>query len=215
METLISQRKYPSRSLGILIQDAEKGTTVVAYNADSMFNPASVTKLLTAALAFEILGPDHVSATRVFADTVLTLGSAVTVRNCYLRGGGDPGFTAERLWLFVEHLYHCGIRKISGDLILDDYFFDSTVVGPGFEDDSTSEAYQPLISALQYRCGPLPTRFGNTTTGRRRSLPGNFRRKDFRACRDCAARQEQQAAHHYRSRFRRDTGHGAGRHGYR
>jgi serine-type D-Ala-D-Ala carboxypeptidase/endopeptidase (penicillin-binding protein 4) len=148
VETLIRQRNYPPPSLGVLVQDVEHGTTVVSLNADSMFNPASVTKLFTAAMAYDRLGPDHLFTTQIFIDTMVELGTTAAVRNCYVRGDGDPGFTAERLWLFVEHLYHCGIRKISGDLILDDFFFDSVSLGPGFDKDSTCRAYQPLISAL-------------------------------------------------------------------
>jgi D-alanyl-D-alanine carboxypeptidase/D-alanyl-D-alanine-endopeptidase (penicillin-binding protein 4) len=148
VEKLIVLKKIPPLSLGVVVQEVERGATLVAYNADSMFNPASVTKLLTAAIACERLGPDHLFSTQVFVDTLVEFGVAVTVRNCYIRGRGDPGFTAERLWLFVEHLYHCGIRKITGDLVLDDFFFDSSVVGPGFDEDTSSRAYQPLISAL-------------------------------------------------------------------
>jgi len=148
VEKLIVQRNYSPASCGILIQEVERGTPIVACNADSMFNPASVTKLLTAAVAFDELGLGYLFTTRIFVDTVVEQDSAMTVRNCYLQGGGDPGFTAERLWLFVEHLYHCGIRKIAGDLVLDDFFFDSVVVGPGFDEDTTSRAYQPLINAL-------------------------------------------------------------------
>jgi D-alanyl-D-alanine carboxypeptidase/D-alanyl-D-alanine-endopeptidase (penicillin-binding protein 4) len=148
VEKLIVRKKIPPLSLGVVVQEVERGTNVVAYNADSMFNPASVTKLLTAAIAYDRLGPDRLFSTQVFVDTVAEFGAAVTVRNCYIRGRGDPGFTAERLWLFIEHLYHCGIRKITGDLVMDDFFFDSSVVGPGFDEDTSSRAYQPLINAL-------------------------------------------------------------------
>ncbi|MBN2188577.1 MAG: D-alanyl-D-alanine carboxypeptidase/D-alanyl-D-alanine-endopeptidase [Chitinispirillaceae bacterium] len=148
VEKLIIKKKYPPHSLGIAVQEVERGVIPVACNADSLFNPASVTKLITAAIACERLGPDRLLSTQVFVDTAAEFSTAVTVRNCYIRGRGDPGFTAERLWLFVEHLYHLGIRKITGDLFLDDFFFDSSVVGPGFDEDTSSRAYQPPISAL-------------------------------------------------------------------
>jgi D-alanyl-D-alanine carboxypeptidase/D-alanyl-D-alanine-endopeptidase (penicillin-binding protein 4) len=148
VEKLIVRKKYPPLSIGIAVQGVEQDAATVAYNADSMFNPASVTKLITAAIAFERLGPDRLYSTQVFVDTMVEIGAAVTVRNFYIRGRGDPGFTAERLWLFVEHLYHRGIRKIAGDLVLDDYFFDSSIVGPGFDEDTSCRAYQPFINAL-------------------------------------------------------------------
>jgi serine-type D-Ala-D-Ala carboxypeptidase/endopeptidase (penicillin-binding protein 4) len=148
IEKLIGQRNYSPVSLGILVQEVEHGTTVAACNADSAFNPASVSKLLTAAVAFDQLGLGYLFTTRIFVDTILQADSGFIVWNLYIQGGGDPGFTAERLWLFVEHLYHCGIRKIAGDLVLDDFFFDSIAVGPGFDEDTSCKAYQSLISAL-------------------------------------------------------------------
>ena len=126
----------------------EKGIAVVRIIADTLFNPASVTKLVTGAAAFELLGPGYTFTTRVFTDSVISRGPSVTVRNLYVQGSGDPSFTAERLWLFVENLYHSGLRKITKDLIIDDFVFDSVTVGPGLDEDSTSRAYQPLISAL-------------------------------------------------------------------
>jgi len=145
---IIMARNYQTASLGICIRDISRDSTIAVCNADSMFNPASVTKLLTAAVAFDHLGLGYLFTTRIFTDSVLQHDSGITVRNLYIQGGGDPGFTAERLWLFVEHLYHCGIRKITGDLVLDDFFFDSVAVGPGFDEDTTCKAYQSLICAL-------------------------------------------------------------------
>jgi serine-type D-Ala-D-Ala carboxypeptidase/endopeptidase (penicillin-binding protein 4) len=148
VEKCIGLNKYPRAALGIAVADLRRGTLPVACNADSLYNPASVTKLLTAAVAFEKLGPGYLFTTRIFTDTVLRYDSGTIVRNLYIQGGGDPGFTAERLWLFVEHLAHCGIRTIAGDLVLDDFLFDSITVGPGFDEDTTCRAYQPLINSL-------------------------------------------------------------------
>ena len=149
VELFLASKKYALKDVGIVVKNLNQNENpIVAINPDSMFNPASVAKLLTAAVAFDKFGPWFCFSTRIFADTILEQDSGITVRNLFIQGTGDPGFTAERLWLFVEHLYHCGIRQITGDLILDDSFFDSLIVGPGFDEDTTSRSYQPLISAL-------------------------------------------------------------------
>jgi D-alanyl-D-alanine carboxypeptidase len=44
--------------VGVLVVDVESGATVFAQNAGASFMPASVTKLITAAVAVEILGAD-------------------------------------------------------------------------------------------------------------------------------------------------------------
>ncbi|MBN2037768.1 MAG: D-alanyl-D-alanine carboxypeptidase/D-alanyl-D-alanine-endopeptidase [Chitinispirillaceae bacterium] len=144
----IASKKCPPTSVAVAVSKLEDDSLVLAINADTLLNPASVTKLVTGAVAFELLGQNHFFVTRIFTDSVLVHDSCLTVRNLYIRGSGDPGFTVERLWLFVENLHHIGIRKIMGDLVIDDFFFDSLTVGPGLNEDTTSRAYQPLVSAL-------------------------------------------------------------------
>ena len=59
-----------------------KGNDVVAQNADEPFVPASVTKIVTAWLAMEVLGGDYRFETRFYLDDKRLL---------YVRGGGDRG----------------------------------------------------------------------------------------------------------------------------
>lgn len=163
-EFLIS-KKYNTPGLGVVIKDVEKDSCLVQVNENIQFNPASVSKLVTAAAAFELLGPSYCFATNIYIDGKLDRDSGVVNGNIYIKGGADPGFTAERLWLFVQHLFHNGIRKINGNLVLDDSFFDSVSIGPGFDEDSTSRAYQPLISPLSVSFNTLAihARSGNTS----------------------------------------------------
>ena len=65
-----------------------KGNDVVAQNADEPFVPASVTKIVTAWLAMEVLGGDHRFETRFYLDDKRVL---------YVRGGGDPLLISEEL----------------------------------------------------------------------------------------------------------------------
>lgn len=162
IESFLGSKNYSLRSIGIMVKDVERGAVVATVNPDSMFNPASVSKLLTAAAAFEKLGSQYNFTTRIFADTIYPDGQGSTVRNLYIQGGGDPGFTAERLWLLVERLYHRGLRKVTGDIVLDDFLFDSLIVGPGFDEDSGSRAYQPFINALamNFNCVAIHCRPG-------------------------------------------------------
>ncbi len=145
---LLLSKKYSSSAVSIAIRDVDRDSTIVDFNADSLTNPASVSKLLTAAVAFEKLGLGFCFSTRVFADSIDRRHAIATIRNLYIQGGADPGFTAERLWLFAEHLYHTGLRKITGNLVMDDYFLDSTGIGPGFDEEAGSESYLPFINAL-------------------------------------------------------------------
>jgi D-alanyl-D-alanine carboxypeptidase/D-alanyl-D-alanine-endopeptidase (penicillin-binding protein 4) len=71
----------------VLVMDAE-GNELVAQNADKPFVPASVTKIVTAWLAMEVLGGDYRFETRFDLDDDRLL---------YVRGGGDPFLISEEL----------------------------------------------------------------------------------------------------------------------
>jgi D-alanyl-D-alanine carboxypeptidase len=71
----------------VLVMDAE-GNELMAQNADKPFVPASVTKIVTAWLAMEVLGGDYRFETRFYLDKDRVL---------YVRGGGDPFLISEEL----------------------------------------------------------------------------------------------------------------------
>lgn len=148
VEQLLSSQNYTSKGIGVVITDLQNDSVLVNINGEEMLNPASVMKLVTGAAAFELLGSDYHFNTGVYIDGNFDSDSGIVNGNLYLKGEGDPGFSAERLWLLVQHLGHLGVKKITGNLVLDDFFFDSVTVGPGYEDEGSSRAYDPLISAL-------------------------------------------------------------------
>ena len=147
IQNYLTAKKYMGKGIGVVIKDVEEQSELVSVNGSEMLNPASVSKLITGAAALELLGANYQFSTRVFVNGKFDSDSGIVKGDlCFY--GGDPGLTAERIWLFVQHLYHLGVREIKGDLLFDDSFFDSVTVGPGFDDDSSSRAYLPLIGAL-------------------------------------------------------------------
>src|SRR5262245_51926377 len=73
---------------GLVLAIDEKGNELVVQNADKPFVPASVTKIVTAWLAMEVLGGDYRFETRFYLDGKRVL---------YIRGGGDPFLISEEL----------------------------------------------------------------------------------------------------------------------
>ena len=89
----------------VLVMDAN-GNELVAQNADKPFVPASVTKIVTAWLAMEVLGGDYRFETRFYLDDKRVL---------YVRGGGDPFLISEELAeLATQLLPAVGRQPISG-----------------------------------------------------------------------------------------------------
>ncbi|MDD5676062.1 MAG: D-alanyl-D-alanine carboxypeptidase, partial [Chitinivibrionales bacterium] len=88
---IIRQNKYPSALAGVAVLDVEHDSVLVALNADSFYNPASVTKLLTGAAVLHYLGPFYTMTTPVYYDGALQRDSLRLKGNIYIKGSGDPG----------------------------------------------------------------------------------------------------------------------------
>jgi D-alanyl-D-alanine carboxypeptidase/D-alanyl-D-alanine-endopeptidase (penicillin-binding protein 4) len=120
----------------VLVMDAE-GKELVAQNADKPFVPASVTKIVTAWLAMEVLGGDYRFQTRFYLD-----GNRVL----YVRGGGDPFLISEELALLAPKLVAAVGKEPLTGIVLDASYYPSDLSIPGIED--TNEAYDALNSAF-------------------------------------------------------------------
>jgi D-alanyl-D-alanine carboxypeptidase/D-alanyl-D-alanine-endopeptidase (penicillin-binding protein 4) len=120
----------------VLVMD-EKGNELIAQNADQPFVPASVTKIVTAWVAMEVLGGDYRFETSFYLDKDRVL---------YVRGGGDPFLISEELAPLAKELVAAiGKEPITG-IVLDASYYPSDLRIPGIED--TNEAYDALNSAL-------------------------------------------------------------------
>lgn len=105
-------------------------------NADRLMSPGSIMKVLSTYGALELLGPNHRWETRFLTDGHL---EGDTLRgNLYIRFGGDPKLTLERVWVVMRELRGMGIREITGDLILDGSVFLLPDGIPRFVDSGTN-----------------------------------------------------------------------------
>jgi D-alanyl-D-alanine carboxypeptidase/D-alanyl-D-alanine-endopeptidase (penicillin-binding protein 4) len=122
---------------GLVLVIDEAGNELVAQNADNPFVPASVTKIVTAWLAMEVLGGDYRFQTRFYLDDKRVL---------YVRGGGDPFLTSEELARLATGLIAAVGKKPITGIVLDASYYPPTLSIPGIED--TDEAYNAANSAL-------------------------------------------------------------------
>jgi D-alanyl-D-alanine carboxypeptidase/D-alanyl-D-alanine-endopeptidase (penicillin-binding protein 4) len=65
IQSYLKAKKYEGRGIGVVIKDVEEQKELVSVNGSEMLNPASVSKLVTGAAAFELLGTDYQFSTRV------------------------------------------------------------------------------------------------------------------------------------------------------
>ena len=144
----------------VLVVD-EKGNELIAQNADAPFVPASVTKIVTAWLAMEVLGGDYRFETKFYLDKDRVL---------YVRGGGDPFLISEELAPLAQELVAAtGKEPITG-IVLDASYYPSDLRIPGIED--TSESYDALNSALAVNFNTIAAvRKGNSVVSAEKQTP--------------------------------------------
>ncbi len=147
-------RDYAAKSL-----DAENALSVAAIplngpgieqyiNADELMSPGSIMKLVTTYAALEILGPSHHWDTDFLTDGDM-IGETLN-GNLYVRFGGDPKLTIERLWSTLRELRSMGITTVRGDLILDGSYFRIDGGFPQFEDNGDNPHAPFLVEPSPY-----------------------------------------------------------------
>jgi serine-type D-Ala-D-Ala carboxypeptidase/endopeptidase (penicillin-binding protein 4) len=108
----------------VLVMDAQ-GNELVAQNADEPFVPASVTKIVTAWMAMEVLGGDYRFQTRFYLDNDRVL---------YIRGGGDPFLISDELARLAPQLVAAVGKEPLTGIALDASYYPSGLRIPGIEE---------------------------------------------------------------------------------
>lgn len=146
VRSVLEHRSLPAQSLSLYVENLRTGEPVLSWNEDVPRNPASVAKLLTTLVALDLLGPAYRWKTEVYL-----LGEVEDDElrgDLLLKGYGDPFLVTERLWSMLRDVRRTGIRRITGDLLLDDSYFDIDHYDPGAFDNEPLRAYNVAPNAL-------------------------------------------------------------------
>src|SRR5438477_244834 len=144
VEQLLSQPPLSNARVALQVESLDDGQVIYSRNPDDLLNPASNTKLVTAAAGLLRLGPEYRFITDYLADKPMAHGRIGTL---YVKGRGDPSVTTERLDGLVSDLWHRGVRTI-GAIVLDDSLFDREEYGPGWEQEPSDKAWAAGVGAL-------------------------------------------------------------------
>ena len=151
VEALLARAKVPREALSAVVVDAApalgaKPGALLSYRAGAAMNPASVMKLVTTYAALELLGPSYTWSTPVYVDGNISNGTLQG--NLIIQGKGDPKLVLERLWLLLRRVQALGIKRISGDIVLDHSAFATTAQNPGDFDGEPLRPYNAAPDAL-------------------------------------------------------------------
>ena len=159
LDRLLDQPPFDRVTWGVLVTDTA-GAVVYARNADRLLVPASNHKLLVAAAALGLLGPDHRVATRVYATGPLDHG--VLRGDLVVAGAGDPMFsqhcygdgTCDSTWTAMDALADTivarGVRRVAGAVVGDGSAFEPTLTHAAWQQYDLNWWYAAPVSALGF-----------------------------------------------------------------
>lgn len=129
------------------------GKVPYSYKGTKPMVPASNLKLVTTAVAIDRLGPDFRFETRLYGPR--THKDGVATGDLVIKGSGDPSFYApyvasslEPLQQFARALKNSGIKRVTGDLIVDDSDFDRNFISDTHLERYRLEAYAAPVGGL-------------------------------------------------------------------
>ncbi len=147
VEAALARARLPREAVTVVVADAEgRLPPRVWHRAEAPVNPASIAKLATTFAALELLGPAYAWVTPVYIDGPVRDG--VLQGNLYVQGRGDPRLVMERLWQLLRRVQGLGIRRVSGDIVLDRSAFELAAQDPAAFDGEPLRPYNAAPDAL-------------------------------------------------------------------
>lgn len=149
IEKIIAQSRVSKDKLGIVIgTSGETEDRLFELNSQKRMIPASLTKVITAGAVLEKMPIGHQFITSLVSDGKI---EGDTLKgDLVLRGGGDAGFVSETMWVLVNEFRRNEVTKITGDIVVDDTFFDDVRFDSGRDDVRVDRAYDAPIGAMTF-----------------------------------------------------------------
>jgi D-alanyl-D-alanine carboxypeptidase/D-alanyl-D-alanine-endopeptidase (penicillin-binding protein 4) len=148
IEQMIEQEKIDPQNLSIYITETGSGKAVASHREGTFRTPASVIKLLTTYAALLEFGPEFRWPTRFYFTGTFRRG--VIKGDLIIKAYGDPTISYRNISSIVKRLERVGVRKITGDLVVDRSFFDTgDRINSGFDKNRYSE-YNAMPDALMF-----------------------------------------------------------------
>lgn len=141
--------------LSIVVASVDRGDTLYSLSPDLPLAPASNMKIFSTAAALHYLGPDFRFTTPLLMDGQVLEGTLHG--DLVLRGSGDPSISGRMLEdalapfdAMAARLEEMGIRRITGDVVGDDGWFDREWLAPAWEEDDRMSWYAAPVGALMF-----------------------------------------------------------------
>src|SRR5882724_10494305 len=154
IEQIAHQPALEPGFFAVKIVSLDTGSVIYEQDAHKFVRPASNMKLYTVATAFDRLTPDYHFITSVYAkekpEDDKVKGDLVVY------GRGDPsiaarfnsGYYFKGINNLSDRILAAGVKRIKGDLVGDESYFNGAPLGSGWEWDDLTWSYGAQVSAL-------------------------------------------------------------------
>ena len=138
IDKTIAQSNINKGAISVSVKDAETGKVIYKLNDKQSTMPASTLKLITLGASIDTLGDDYEFSTKLYK---------TTNNDLYLKLGADPFLTSAGLNSLMEKAVK--EKKITSPKIIyiDDYIFDKTEWGEGWQWDDDLNPLMPKFSS--------------------------------------------------------------------
>ena len=132
---------------GVLIFNPLTEDTIYQLNYKQSMIPASNTKLFTTATALSLMGGNYPLKT-VILTTDKDTNDGIIDGDLFIKGYGNSVLTSEDIDTMAIELRKKGIKKITGNIVGDDSYFDEVYTRDDWISDEKANVKLPPISAL-------------------------------------------------------------------
>lgn len=150
IDETIEQSEFANARWGVFVISLKDGRVVVARDAQKLFNPASIQKILTSIVALDKFGADFRWKTSIFARNQIepdgTLNGDLT-----LYGQGAPDFDGDGVENLVNQLQTKGLKHIKGNIVGDESYFKGDDIGDGWTWNDLQWHYGAEAGALTFK----------------------------------------------------------------
>jgi len=154
IEEIAHQPALEPGLFAVKIVSLDTGLVIYEQSANKFVRPASNMKLYTVAAALDRLTPDYHFMTSVYAREKPEDGKIKNDLIVY--GRGDPSFATrfnsgdyyKGINELADRIVAAGVKRVKGDLIGDESWFNGAPLGSGWEWDDLQWSYGAPVSAL-------------------------------------------------------------------
>ena len=148
VQSAINRAKFKRSDIAIYIKLAGKNRVVASLNIDKEMLPASVIKVYSTYASLLELGYDYRWPTKFYAAGKLKNGTLYG--DLFVKGYGDPTLRTADIAPIVSALKAKGIRKITGDIVIDRSYFTVPGRDSSHFDKNIYSAYNAMPDALMF-----------------------------------------------------------------